>query len=139
MPAAIAQAGGRYVPHPMSIPRATLLALAVCAALAGGCGGEPASDEDKATEVATEYVSTHANSDEAKCAQTLAAGVDPKLCDDLGPLASRVNPEKKSASVSGSTATVTVTGAGNNTEITVSLVKEGDDWRVKSWKGQATQ
>ena len=89
--------------------------------------------------MAKEYVSTHANSDEAKCAETLAEGVDAQLCDDLGPLASRVNPEEKDVAVSGSTATVTVTGAGNNTEIAVSLVKEGEDWRVKSWKGSATK
>lgn len=68
--------------------------------------------------------------------ETLASGVDPKLCGDLGPLVSRVNPEKKKARITGSSAVVTVTGAGQ-TLIDVTLAKQGDDWKVKSWKGYA--
>jgi hypothetical protein len=128
----------------MSIARVkTLLAPAVAlslaiTALAAGCGGgESQSEEDRAGEVAKEYVAMHANNEAEECVDTLADGVDPKLCDDLGPLASRVNPEQKEAKVTGETATVTVTGAGNNTRIDVSLVKEDGEWRVKSWKGRA--
>jgi hypothetical protein len=121
----------------MSIARALLLALALVA-LAAGCGGdEPESEADRAGEVAKEYVAAHANKEREKCVDTLADGVDAKLCDDLGPLASRINPEQKEAKVAGSTATVTVTGAGNNTRIDVSLVKEDDGWKVKAWKGRA--
>lgn len=124
----------------MSITRATLLAIALGAAAASGCGGdEPASEEDKAADVAKRYVHTHSNNEEENCAEALAAGVDAKLCDDLGPLVSRNNPEKEKATVTGSTAEVTVTGAGNNTRIDVSLVKEGGDWKVKSWKGYAVE
>ena len=120
----------------MSIARATALALAA-AALAAGCGGddEPESDEDRAGEVAKEYVATHANKEGDRCAETLATGVDRKLCDDLGPLVSRVNPEVQKASVTGSNATVTVNGAGNNTLIDVTLVKQGGEWRVQRWRG----
>lgn len=120
----------------MSIARAIPLALAV-AALAGGCGGgEPASDEDRAGDVASQYVSAHSNNDEERCAGTLARGVDRRLCDDLGPLASRVNPEVEDASVSGSTATVTVTGAGENTLLDISLVKQAEEWKVQRWRGR---
>jgi hypothetical protein len=132
MHARIAQTGpGR---HPLSI---ALLALTLVLALgAAGCGGddEPKSDEDKAADVAKQYVHTHSNNEEAKCAETLAAGVDEKLCDDLGPLASRVNPEAKETKVTGTTAVVTVTGAAT-TLIDVTLAKEGDDWKVQRWRG----
>jgi hypothetical protein len=127
-------ASGRFTG--VSIARAVLLALA--ASLAAGCGGgDEKSEEDRAGDVAREYVATHANNEGEKCVDTLADGVDPALCDDLGPLASRINPEQKGAKVTGDTATVTVTGAGNNTRIDVSLVKEDGEWRVKSWKGRA--
>ncbi|HEX2126939.1 MAG TPA: hypothetical protein VHF45_10315 [Thermoleophilaceae bacterium] len=120
----------------MSIAR--VIPLAAVAALAAGCGGGgEKSEEDRAGDVAKEYVATHANNEREKCVDTLADGVDPKLCDDLGPLASRINPEQKEAKVTGNTALVTVTGAGNNTRIDVSLVKEDGEWRVKSWKGRA--
>jgi hypothetical protein len=121
----------------VSIARVLPLALALAAALAG-CGGgdEPKSDEDRAADVAKQYVHAHANKEEPKCAETLAAGVDKRLCDDLGPLASRVNPEAKKTAVTGSTAKVTVTGAAT-TLLDVTLVKEGDEWKVKSWKGYA--
>ena len=89
--------------------------------------------------MAKRYVHTHSNNEEENCAETLAAGVDPKLCDDLGPLVSRNNPEKQKVTITGSTAKVTVTGAGNNTRIDVTLVKEGEDWKVKSWKGYAVE
>jgi hypothetical protein len=121
----------------VSIARVLPLALALAAALAGcGGGSEPKSDEDRAADVAKEYVSTHANKEEPKCAETLASGVDKRLCDDLGPLASRVNPETKKTAVTGSTAKVTVTGAAT-TLLDITLVKEGDEWKVKSWKGYA--
>ena len=112
-----------------------LLSIALVAA-AVGCGGddEPASDEDKAADVAKEYVHTHSNNEEAKCAETLASGVDDRLCDDLGPLASRVNPEAKKTRMTGPTAIVTVTGAAT-TLIDVTLVKEDDEWKVRSWRG----
>ena len=120
----------------MSIARACALALAA-AALAAGCGGDDSkSNEDLAGDVAKEYVSTNANSEEEKCAETLASGVDPKLCDDLGPLAARVNPEVEEAKVSGQTATVTVTGAGNNTLLDISLVRQDGEWRVQRWRGR---
>ena len=122
----------------MSIAR--VLSLAVAGLAAVGCGGgEPKSEEDRAADVAREYVSTSANSEEAECAETLAAGVDRKLCDELGPLAARINPETKAASVSGSTAKVTVTGAGNNTRLEVMLVDEGGEWKVKRWRGYAVE
>lgn len=127
--ARVAQTRRRSVLHRLSI------ALLAAGALAG-CGGddEPASDEDRAADVAKEYVHTHSNSEGEKCAETLAAGVDPKLCDDRGPLASRVNPEAKSTKVTGNTAVVTVTGAATAL-IDVTLAKEGDDWKVKRWRG----
>ena len=120
----------------MSIARLLPLAAAL---LAIGCGGddEPKSDEDKAAEVAKRYVAANANSEEAECVELLADGVDKQLCDDLGPLAARINPEEKKTTVTGNTAKVTVTGAGNNTRIDVTLVKEGGDWKVKEWKGYA--
>jgi hypothetical protein len=120
----------------MSIPRAAPLALAV---LAVGCGGDdkPKSDEYKAAEVAKQYVASTANNEEEKCAETLATGVDKTLCDDLGPLAARVNPEEKKTTITGTNATVTVTGAGNNTRIDVTLVKQGGEWKVKRWRGYA--
>jgi hypothetical protein len=123
----------------VSIARVILVALAL-AALGAGCGGdEPKSEEDRAADVGKRYVHAHSNNEEEKCAGTLATGVDPKLCGDLGPLVSRNNPEEKKATVTGATAKVTVTGAGNNTRIDVTLVKEGDEWRVKSWKGYAVK
>lgn len=107
------------------------------AALAVGCGGdEPASDEDKAADVATEYVHTHANNEEDRCAELLAGGVDKRFCDDLGPLATRVNPEAKETEITGTTAKVTVTGA-STALLDITLVKEGDEWKVKSWRGYA--
>ncbi|HEX8645541.1 MAG TPA: hypothetical protein VF715_01490 [Thermoleophilaceae bacterium] len=121
----------------MSIARVIPPALVAAALFAGCGGGGEKSEADRAGDVAKEYVAAHANKESEKCAGTLADGVDPKLCDDLGPLASRVNPEQKEAKVTGDTATVTVTGAGNNTRIDVSLVKEDGEWRVKSWKGRA--
>ena len=114
-----------------------LLSIALAAA-AVGCGGDdkPASDEDRAGDVAKEYVHTHSNNEEPKCEATLATGVDARLCDDLGPLASRVNPEVKKTRMTGPTAIVTVTGAAT-TLIDVTLVKEGDEWKVRSWRGYA--
>jgi hypothetical protein len=111
---------------------------AACTALLAGCGGddEPQSDADRAKDVAKQYVHTHSNNEEAKCRDLLATGVDPKLCDDLGPLVSRNNPEVEDAGISGSTAKVTVTGAGP-TLIDVTLRKQGDDWKVVSWRGYA--
>jgi hypothetical protein len=131
-------AGGSFTR--VSIARVITTALVALAlvALAAGCGGdEPKSEEDRAGDVAKEYVATHANNEREKCVDTLADGVSPKLCDDLGPLASRINPELEEAKVTGTTAAATVTGAGNNTRIDVSLVKEDDGWKVKSWKGRA--
>ena len=119
-----------------------MITLAItAAALAAGCGGDdgPKSDEERAADVAKRYVHTHSNNEEESCAETLAAGVDAKLCDDLGPLVSRNNPEEKATKVTGSNAVVTVTGAGNDTRIDVTLVKEDDEWRVKSWKGYAVK
>ena len=117
-----------------------LLSIALAALALAGCGGDDSkSDEEKAADVAKEYVHTHSNNEGEKCADTLAAGVDPKLCDDLGPLVSRNNPEEKATKVTGDTAKVTVTGAGDNTRIDVTLVKEDGDWRVKSWKGYAVK
>jgi hypothetical protein len=115
-----------------------LLSIALLVAAAAGCGGddEPKSDADKAADVAKEYVHTHSNNEEATCAETLATGVDKRFCDDLGPLASRVNPEAKETKVTGSTAVVTVTGAATAL-LDITLVKQGDDWKVKSWRGYA--
>lgn len=118
----------------MSIARATPIALAL---LLAACGGdETRSEEDRAADVAKSYVSNHSNNDEAECRETLARGVDPRLCDDLGPLASRVNPEVKDTRVTGDTALVVVTGAGNNVLLGVNLVKELGEWRVKTWRGR---
>lgn len=128
MRARVAQA--RSARHLVSIALiAAGLALAGC-----GGGGEPQSNEVEAAEVAKEYVHTHSNNEEAKCAETLATGVDKKLCDDLGPLASRVNPEDRKTRVTGTTAVVTVTGAAT-TLIDVTLVKQGDEWKVQRWRG----
>jgi hypothetical protein len=114
-----------------------IAATLACAALVPGCGDdEPLSDEERAKDVATRYVHTHSNDEEAKCRTLLASGVDPRLCDDLGPLVSRIDPEVEDAGISGSTAKVTVTGAGP-TLIDVTLRKEGDDWKVVSWRGYA--
>ncbi len=130
--ARVAQPRSRSARHALSI---ALAAVALALALAG-CGGddEPSSDEDRAAEVAKEYVHTHSNNEEPKCEATLATGVDPRLCDDLGPLASRVNPETKKARMTGRTAIVTVTGAAT-TLIDVTLVKQDDEWKVRSWRG----
>jgi hypothetical protein len=84
--------------------------------------------------VAKQYVHSHSNNEEEKCAETLAAGVDKRFCDDLGPLASRVNPEAKETKVTGTNAVVTVTGAAT-TLLDITLVKEGDAWKVKRWRG----
>jgi hypothetical protein len=113
-----------------------LLSIALLVAAAAGCGGddEPKSDADKAADVAKEYVHTHSNNEEDKCAQTLATGVDNRLCDDLGPLVSRVNPEVRKTRMTGRTAIVTVTGAAT-TLIDVTLVREADDWKVQRWRG----
>jgi len=115
------------------------LSIALLAvALAAGCGGgddEPSSDEEKAAEVAKRYVSTHSNNDEPECQKTLAKGVPKNLCDDGGPLASRVNPEEQKTKISGPTAIVTVNGAGNNVLLDISLTREGDEWKVTNWKG----
>ena len=122
----------------VSIPRLTALALAVLAPLATGCGGgdEPASDEDRASEVAEQYVHTNANNEDAKCRETLARGSSPKLCGDGAPLATRVNPDTKEAEVTGSNAKVTVTGAATAL-LDITLVKEDGEWKVKGWRGYA--
>jgi hypothetical protein len=113
---------------------ARILLAALAAALAVGCGEEEKSEEDRAADVAKRYVSSYSNKEIEKCAGTLARGVDPKLCGDLAPLAARVNPETKASKVSGNTAKVTVTGAGNNTRLEISLVKQGGDWKVTGWR-----
>lgn len=119
----------------MSIARATPLVLALFLA---ACGSDDSkSEEDKAADVAKKYVHSHSNNEEENCAGTLARGVDPKLCGDLGPLVSRNNPEEKESKVTGNTAKVTVTGAGNNTRIDVTLVKQDGDWKVQRWRGYA--
>ena len=121
----------------MSIPRLIPLALA---AVLFGCGGDDSkSDEDRAADVAKKYVHAHSNNEEENCAGTLARGVDPKLCGDLGPLVSRNNPEEKESKVTGNTAKVTVTGAGNNTRIDVTLVKQDGEWKVQRWRGYAVK
>lgn len=120
----------------MSIARAVAL-LAVL--LAAGCGGsdEPESDEDKIGDVAKQYVHSASNNEREKCRETLASGVDPRLCGDLEPLVARNNPEvKKEAKITGSTAKVTVSGAGP-TLLEIEVVKQGGDWKVKTWKGYA--
>ena len=122
----------------MSIPRATPLVLA--ALLLGACGGDDSkSEEEKAADVAKEYVHAHSNREVENCAGTLARGVDPKLCGDLGPLVSRNNPEERQSKVTGNTAMVTVTGAGNNTRIDVTLVKQDGEWKVQRWRGYAVK
>jgi hypothetical protein len=115
-----------------------ILTAVACAALVAGCGGDegPQADEEKAKDVAKQYVHTHSNNEEAKCRGLLASGVDPKLCDDLGPFVSRNNPDVVRAGLSGSTAKVTVTGAGP-TLIDVTLRKQGEDWKVVEWRGYA--
>jgi plasmid stability protein len=127
--ARIAQPRSRAARHGLSI--------ALAAVALAGCGGgdEPASDEEQAAEVAKRYVSAHSNSDEAECRKTLADGVLPGLCDDAGPLASRVNPEAERARIDGTTAVVTVTGAGNDVLLDITLAKERDEWKVRSWRG----
>jgi hypothetical protein len=114
-----------------------VLSIALVAAVAG-CGGgdDSASEEDKAADVAKQYVHSNANNEDAKCAETLASGVDKKLCGDGAPLATRVNPEAKETEINGSQAKVTVTGAATAL-LDITLVKQGDDWKVKSWRGYA--
>jgi hypothetical protein len=116
-------------------PGLHVLSIAVLALALAGCGGDEKSDEEKAADVAKRYVSMHSNNDEPECRKTLAKGVDERICDDRGPLASRVNPEEEKTRLDGSTAVVTVTGAGNNTLLDITLVKEDDAWKVKSWRG----
>ena len=112
-------------------------ALVAIAALAGCGGDEPKSEEDRVADVAKQYVAANANSEDAKCLETLAAGVDRKLCGDLAPLATRVNPEvRKKARISGTTAKITVTGAGP-VLLDIDLRREGDDWKVVKWRGYA--
>jgi hypothetical protein len=128
MRARVAKPGSR---HWLSIALAAVALIALV-----GCGGddEPASNEDKAADVARQYVHTHSNNEEDMCMETLATGVDERLCDDLGPLASRVNPEVRKTRMTGRTAIVTVTGAAT-TLIDVTLVKENDEWKVQRWRG----
>jgi len=130
-------AAGRFTR--VSIARATVLAIAA-AALGAGCGGDDAkSEEDRAADVAKTYVHAHSNKERENCAGTLATGVDPKLCGDLGPLVSRNNPEERQSKVTGNSAKVTVTGAGNNTRIDVTLVKQDGEWKVQRWRGYAVK
>ena len=118
----------------MSIARA---AAVLMLALAAGCGGdEEKSDEDKAGDVATRYVHSASNNEVENCRETLAAGVDRRLCGDLEPLAARNNPDVKKAKLTGRTAVVTVTGAAT-VLLDIELVKQGDDWKVRRWKGYA--
>lgn len=119
--------------------RSTLHALSIAlVAVAAGCGGgdESSSDEDKAADVAKQYVHSNANNEDAKCLETLASGVDRKLCGDGAPLATRVNPEAKKTTITGSQAKVTVTGA-STALLDITLVKQGEDWKVKAWRGYA--
>jgi hypothetical protein len=65
-------------PAPGSFTRviiARLIPIALAAA-AVGCGGgdEPKPDENRAADVAKEYVHTNSNSEEERCAEVLAAG-----------------------------------------------------------------
>ena len=122
----------------MSIARLAALLLAL-AALVAGCGGgdDEKSEEDKVGDVAKQYVDAASNNEVDKCEDTLASGVDPKLCGDLEPLAARNDPEvKREAKITGSTARVTVTGAGP-VLLDIDLRKEGDDWKVVKWRGYA--
>lgn len=120
----------------MSIARACALALA--AAALAGCGGDdgPKSEEDRAADVAKRYVSTNANSEEQECTELLAAGVSDDYCDDLGPLAARVNPKVEDVELRGELAKVTVTGAGDDTLLDIDLANEGGEWRVRAWHGR---
>lgn len=47
-----------------------------------------------------------------------------------------MNPEAKKTTLTGSTAKVTVTGA-STVLLDITLVEEGGEWRVRSWKGYA--
>jgi hypothetical protein len=122
----------------MSIARLTALLLALAAVTAGcGGGGDERSEEDKVGDVAKQYVDAAANNEEDRCRETLASGVDPELCGDLEPLATRNDPDvKKEAKITGSTARVTVTGAGP-VLLDIDLRKQGDDWKVVKWRGYA--
>ncbi len=120
----------------MSIARAAaVVALAVLAV--AGCGGdEEQSEEDRVADVAKRYVHSASNNERENCRETLASGVNPMLCGDLEPLVARNNPEERKVRITGSTAVATVTGAGPAL-LDVELVKQGDVWKVKSWKGYA--
>lgn len=120
----------------MSIARTAALTAAALLALAG-CGGDAEkSEEDKVADVAKQYVHAASNNERENCRETLASGVSPQLCGDLEPLVARNDPEKKKVRITGATAVATVTGAGP-TLLDIELVKQGDEWKVKSWKGYA--
>ena len=120
----------------MSIARVAVAVLLLT--LAAGCGGDGGlnTDENKAADVAKQYVHSASNNERANCRETLASGVNRQLCGDLEPLLARNNPERKKVEITGSTAVVTVTGAGP-TLLDIELVKQGDEWKVKTWKGYA--
>jgi hypothetical protein len=120
----------------MSIARAAALTSLALLALAACGDDEEKSEEDRAADVAKRYVHSASNNERENCRETLASGVNPELCGDLEPLVARNDPERRKVRITGSTAVATVTGAGPAL-LDIELVNQGDEWRVKSWKGYA--
>ena len=100
-----------------------------------GCGGE--SEEDKARQVAGDYVVALNDKDDARACelQTASTRKDPVRgsCDlhSRGLLVPK-SPETKNVDRNGDRAQVLVTGAGKS--VTVQLVKEDGNWRVEGYE-----
>jgi hypothetical protein len=112
----------------------TFTTAAVLAVFLFGCGGDSESDEEKAKQVAEDYVTALAESDDARACELQTASSQKKGegCDLLSEgLFVPTSPEVDSVDLNDDRANANVTGSDGS--VVLNLVKEDDDWRVEEY------
>jgi hypothetical protein len=116
----------------------SVLVLALVAAVVTGCGGGPATDEEKISETATTYLRALADGDTAKACTQLTRRARGERCEQtIGDRLSRLDPDSlKNAAdasmdidVEGDTATA---GLSEPEGARFLFAKAGDEWRIDS-------